>query len=223
MIYLYHKKHKITGLNYFGKTTVDPYSYNGSGKYWNSHLKKHGKEIETVEVWKFDNVNECSLFAINFSKENNIVESKDWANLKEENGLDGGFEKYRWYSNGNEDRLCINSPGKDWKLGRLNQKSITSGHKWYNNGSINISAKNKPAGNEWKEGMLTKNIPSLKDRTHIFFDTTHRNKLKRINQEKLKDGSHIFLQTWVCEHCNKQGTGLTNYKRWHGINCKERT
>jgi hypothetical protein len=60
-LYLYHKKHKITGLNYFGKTDNDPINYNGSGVYWNSHLRKHGKLIETVQVWEFDNINEFCL------------------------------------------------------------------------------------------------------------------------------------------------------------------
>ena len=31
-----------------------------------------------------------------FSKQNNIVDSEEWANLKEENGLDGGFDKGGW-------------------------------------------------------------------------------------------------------------------------------
>jgi len=50
--YLYIKKHSITGLKYFGKTTEsDPYKYLGSGTYWKKHYKKHGKEfIETIWV-----------------------------------------------------------------------------------------------------------------------------------------------------------------------------
>lgn len=89
-IYLYHKRHSITGLNYFGKTTTNPYTYNGSGKYWNSHLAVNGTLIETIQVWEFNDIEECSNFAIDFSIKNNIVESKEWANLKIENGKDGG-------------------------------------------------------------------------------------------------------------------------------------
>lgn len=89
--YLYHKRHKLTGLNYFGKTIGDPYTYNGSGLYWNSHLKKHGTDIETIQVWEFNDITECSKFAIDFSISNNIVESKEWANLIVENGITGGF------------------------------------------------------------------------------------------------------------------------------------
>jgi tRNA G37 N-methylase Trm5 len=28
------------------------------------------------------------------------------------------------------------------------------------------------------------------------------------------------LVPYKCEHCGKEGSGLGNYKRWHGINCK---
>lgn len=47
---LYIKQHKITGLLYFGKTVkTDIHSYYGSGKRWNSHLKRHGYDhVETI-------------------------------------------------------------------------------------------------------------------------------------------------------------------------------
>lgn len=89
-IYLYVKKHKTTGLKYFGKTTKkDPYSYLGSGKYWIRHLKKHGPDVETINVWSFEDSQKCEKFALNFSSDNKIVESKEWANLRPENGRDG--------------------------------------------------------------------------------------------------------------------------------------
>lgn len=90
MIYLYVKTHNVTGLKYFGKTTKkDPFKYKGSGKYWSRHLKKYGNYVSTEIIGEFLLENEASDFALNFSKENNIVESTEWANLKEENGLDG--------------------------------------------------------------------------------------------------------------------------------------
>jgi hypothetical protein len=90
-IYLYIKQHNKTKLKYFGKTIHDPYSYKGSGKYWKKHIKKHGNdEVTTLNVWQFDNIDKCTQFALNFSRENNIVESTEWANLQLENGLDGG-------------------------------------------------------------------------------------------------------------------------------------
>jgi hypothetical protein len=89
--YLYHKRHVETGLNYFGKTAKNPYEYLGSGVYWTRHLATHGANIETVQVWGFTDLNECSAFALDFSKKYNIVESSEWANLRDENGRDGGY------------------------------------------------------------------------------------------------------------------------------------
>jgi len=89
-IYLYVKQHKTTKLKYFGVTSKkDPYVYIGSGTYWRRHLKVHGKDIDTLEVWEFTDPEECEKFALNFSEKNNIVESKEWANLRPENGRDG--------------------------------------------------------------------------------------------------------------------------------------
>ena len=90
--FLYIKQHSITGIKYFGKTTKDPYKYNGSGKHWKRHIKKHGSEhIKTIWVSEpFIDSELISEYALTFSKEHNIVESKDWANLMEENGLAGG-------------------------------------------------------------------------------------------------------------------------------------
>ena len=91
--YLYIKQHSITGLKYFGKTTKDPLKYNGSGVHWTRHIKQHGKE-HIITTWVsepyIDSI-AISEFALSFSRDNNIVESKDWANIIPENGLDGGF------------------------------------------------------------------------------------------------------------------------------------
>ena len=87
------KTHNKTGLKYLCKTsTIDPnkpFNYNGSGKYWKKHLKKHGYDI-TTEILKI-----CSSRAelvregIYYSKLYNIVQSKEFANIVEERG-DGG-------------------------------------------------------------------------------------------------------------------------------------
>lgn len=90
-ITLYIKTHNKTGLKYFGKTSNDrdPEKYAGSGKYWLRHLRKHGKDLSTKILGVFDDPIKCSEFAIKFSRDNNIVESDEWANLREENGQDG--------------------------------------------------------------------------------------------------------------------------------------
>lgn len=88
--YLYIKQHSVTKKKYFGKTTRNPYVYKGSGKHWVRHYKKHGKEfIETLWVSDLYTDTRISEIAIQFSIENNIVESSEWLNLILENGLDG--------------------------------------------------------------------------------------------------------------------------------------
>jgi hypothetical protein len=89
---LYIKQHSITGLKYFGKTTRDPLKYNGSGKHWIRHIKKHGRKyiITTHLIGPFTDAADISEFALFFSEEFDIVDSDLWANMKPENGLDGG-------------------------------------------------------------------------------------------------------------------------------------
>lgn len=86
--YLYIKQHNVTGLKYFGKTIKkDPIKYKGSGDYWLNHLAVHGNDVTTTWYQLFTDIDELKAFALEFSKENNIVESNEWANLIVENGL----------------------------------------------------------------------------------------------------------------------------------------
>lgn len=88
--WLYLKQHSVTGLKYFGKTIKDPERYSGSGVYWTQHLAVHGNDICTIWKKLFTSQEELTKFALNYSRENNIVESTDYANLKPEDGLMGG-------------------------------------------------------------------------------------------------------------------------------------
>lgn len=89
--FLYLKRHKDTKLLYFGKTVrTDPIKYNGSGKYWKNHLKKYGKNVETIWYKKFYDIYELIDFALAFSEIFDITNSELFANLCEENGLNGG-------------------------------------------------------------------------------------------------------------------------------------
>jgi hypothetical protein len=88
-IYLYVKTHNVTGLKYLGKTTKDPLKYTGSGKYWLKHLKKHGNDVTTEVIFTTNSIEKFKEFSINYSIQNNIVESKEWANLILETGSGG--------------------------------------------------------------------------------------------------------------------------------------
>jgi hypothetical protein len=41
-----------------------------------------------------------------------------------------------------------------------------------------------------------------------------------VNQKMLAESKHPSQILWKCEHCNKEGKNSTNYKRFHGQNCK---
>ena len=89
--WLYIKQHNVTGLKYFGKTTQkDPIKYKGSGVHWRSHLEKHGEDVTTIWVQLFEDKQQLTEYALNFSIENEIIKSKEWANMKLEDGLMGG-------------------------------------------------------------------------------------------------------------------------------------
>jgi hypothetical protein len=67
----------------------DPHKYKGSGKHWKRHIRIHGYKVDTEIYFQSENVDEAAQIAIKFSKENNIVESKEWANMIEENCIIG--------------------------------------------------------------------------------------------------------------------------------------
>jgi len=85
------KTHNVTGKKYFCKTTklnkLD--TYTGSGLAWKSHLKQYGKDISTGVVGVYYESERCLEASLKYSKEWNIVASKEWLNLIDENGLDG--------------------------------------------------------------------------------------------------------------------------------------
>ena len=85
------KKHNKTGLLYFCKTVrlEQAKSYSGSGVYWKRHLKEHGNDFSTL--WISDVFYDSAIVkvAVSFSDTHDIVNSKLWANLIPENGLDG--------------------------------------------------------------------------------------------------------------------------------------
>jgi hypothetical protein len=91
-IYLYKKTHRVTGLKYLGTTnSKNPYRYKGSGTYWRHHCDKHGYDIDTEILFETDNKEELRSKGLYYSELWNVVDSKEWANLKPEEGNGGGY------------------------------------------------------------------------------------------------------------------------------------
>lgn len=143
-IYLYVKQCQHCGLKYFGKTiNSEVEKYLGSGKYWLNHINSHGKNlVTTVNIWHFDNQDAATDFALNFSSENRIVESKEWANLVPEDGKDGN-SKY----------VITQDLRNKFKRANTGKNNPMYGTFWINNGSENRKVRHEseiPSG--WTKG-----------------------------------------------------------------------
>lgn len=91
-IYLYVKTHNITGLKYLGKTILkDPHKYHGSGIRWTRHLKKHGYDYTTEILRECSSKEELKEWGLYYSDLWNVAKSREWANLKVEEGEGGSF------------------------------------------------------------------------------------------------------------------------------------
>lgn len=133
--YLYVKRHIGTGLLYFGKTVKNPYKYNGSGLRWKRHLKKHGAFVETLNVWEFDNVDDAEVFALAFSEENNIVASKEWANIIEENGKDGAPKGHKGHNFTEQQRKKMSDASKErWECDEYRERVAEAHRETYRKG-----------------------------------------------------------------------------------------
>lgn len=88
-VYLYVKTHGGTGLKYFGKTVKDPYVYKGSGVHWKRHLELFGDNVLTEVLGKYYDKESLNRDALSFSYLHDISNSKEWANIIIETGLDG--------------------------------------------------------------------------------------------------------------------------------------
>ena len=230
--YLYIKQHSITGLKYFGKTTKDPYTYKGSGVYWNDHIKKNGKE-HIVTLWVSELFHDTSIvdYALQLSEENNIVKSKGWANQKPENGLDGGgdgssiknnpgYSTFKNILTNENKKLNINDPlvlsGEYVGINKGKTSSVETRAK--------LSAVHK--GKKRSEETKTKISTSIKGKKHSEETKTKLRKPKSDEHKAKISAAHIgktrpYCKSKLveCPHCKLIG-GVINMTRYHFDNCK---
>lgn len=183
MITLYVKVHRKTGLKYFGKTTKNNASkYKGSGIHWKRHIKHHGNDVDTIIVAQFECEEECEQFALAYSELHNIVESPEWANLKEENGKDGSPKGVR-FSDSHREKIRQNM------LGVCNNDfdDVTRA-------KMSVAAKNRA-------------IKQTSEGKNIFQGAQGRDIAKRRNMQLIASGKHNFLVKGLVSVINKNGVG----------------
>lgn len=105
------KTHEVTRLKYLcytRRTGEDYATYLGSGTLWRRHLKKHGAAITTEKIFETDNLAAFKELALAKSKELDVVNSTQWANLKHEEGDGGDTASGKvWITDGTKDRLHL--------------------------------------------------------------------------------------------------------------------
>jgi hypothetical protein len=166
--FLYIKKHKKTGLKYFGKTTkTNVNSYLGSGKYWKKHINKHGKEyVETIWISEpFYNKELLVEFSTFLSDLFDIEKSSEWANLITENGLDGApkgvkVKGLKGEKNGMFGKTKEQNPfykkthsldqKKKWREMRMGEKNSNYGAKSFTEETYKKLRRPKPKGSNYK-------------------------------------------------------------------------
>ena len=93
MLYLLVKEHNLTGLKYLCKKTARSFDecekYKGSGVYWKKHLTKYGNDVSTTCLFITEDKEEFRKVAKKYSLEYEVTQSKEWANLCDEEGQGG--------------------------------------------------------------------------------------------------------------------------------------
>lgn len=175
--YLYIKQHTKTGKLYFGKTTKnDVEKYLGSGNHWRRHYNYHGREY-VVTLWYclFYDKEECNKFALMFSKQENIVQSKEWLNQIFETGLDRYQNGKSGYKH-SEETKC--------KIGEKNKVSVK---KYFESDEGKEQAKNhsiKRLGTKMSNDFCKHQSESLKKSWNNgirVFKEEHKDRLRTIN------------------------------------------
>ena len=231
---LYIKQCPHCGLKYFGKSVrQDIEKYPGSGVRWTSHLAKH--KVKAVHLWNSDWHHDTSIkrFALKFSRMNKIVGSNAWANLREEDGLEGGntfsgrrhtpetIEKMKLaaikrppHSTETRNKIAKSKKGQGKGIERLrsqeHQQNLTKSLQGKAPWNVGVNGyKNKSQQLTCPHCDVTGGSGGMK-RSHFDFCKNNPNK-KTVKKSKQK--------IVMCPCCGKTG-GMTNMKRFHFENCK---
>lgn len=201
MFYLYLKTHNKTGLKYLGFTSKDPNKYLGSGKHWINHLKIHGTDIRTEILLETEDKTKIKEAGLYYSSLWNVVKSRDFANMTNEEGTGGAIFLGRKHKPESIQKI------KDSKKGTV----FSEEHKQRlsESAQIRFGDKNPFYGKHHTDDSKQKMSQSLIGKIRT---TEFKENLSKIYSGKPKP----IIQ---CPHCKKEG-GLPQMKRYHFDNCK---
>jgi hypothetical protein len=222
----------VSGLKYFCKTTKidDEFDrYFGSGVKWRRMTKR--RQDKLVKLWVSDFFHDTSIvkFAMRFSRFNRIVESNEWANLKPENGLDGGSDSSFYTDKVREKiskgRIKYLKENGNPHLGmkRSDETKRRIGEK--SKGRKACLGRPRPEETKRKIGNANRGKTRSLEVRQKMSETrkgkswgSHSEEARQRMSETRKGKPQRVLQ---CPHCGKTG-GVSNIKRYHMENCNER-
>ena len=202
--YLYIKRHRQTGLMYFGRTvSKNPLKYRGSGVYWQNHLKVYGNDVETIWLHLFHNFDDLTEFASFFSEEFDIVQSKKWANLIPEDGSNR-FPEHHHFNKGENNPMFGKKQSREFcdLMSKIHSGKIQTEESKEKNRQAHLGKSNSK---ETREKISKANKGQRR---------TAEQKENYSKAQKGKPQSKV-----ECPHCHKIG-GATNMTRYHFDNCK---
>ena len=207
-IYLYLKTHNKTGLKYLGITKQDPYKYMGSGLYWTSHLEAHGPEHST-EVLHECTEEDVEKWGRYYSEKYNVVESKEFANLKPETGYGGTGMTGKTQSEETRQKIRDSLTGvKHTEERRRKNSEAHNGQVPWNKGLTNATSHTE----EHKQYMSN----LMTGEGNHFYGKSHTKETRsKMSEAALK------RRKITCPHCGKE-TPPGLHKRWHGDNCRKK-
>lgn len=177
--------------------------YPGSGKYWKSHIKQHGKEhVEHIwnSAWFYDD--SIKPYALWLSELLNVVDSHAWANLCAEDGLSGGI---LGISDKTRQLLTERSSGKN--NGMYGKKH--SDESKLKNRNSQLGEKSWAYGKSKSEETKAKMSAAAKGKKKSP-EAIENMRLAKKNQPK-----------GICVHCGTEAI-KSNIARWHDDNCKHK-
>lgn len=196
---------ELNGIKYFCKSVrKNIETYTGSGTRWLKHVRKYGKQnIKTLWVSDWFNCPiELQKFALEYSKNNNIVESKEWANLVPENGIGGGSIKGHMAG--------VPKP-KSLKHRKSISKTLSG-----------ISLEDRHGKDKANEIRLKMSLTRKGQKRPIeAVEKTRQSHIGKKRTEETKQRmreERVLRNAITCTHC-KKNVLPGNFHRWHGEYC----
>jgi hypothetical protein len=215
MIYLYIKESPL-GLKYLGKTERNPFKYVGSGTYWKKHLKKHKftyEDIKTTILFETTNKEDLKNKGIYYSELYDIVDSKEWANLRTEEGDGGDTSKFiDWEKFNSVSRL---RGDKHWTRNMSEkQKELLSNQIKGNKNpacrpDVREKIRQKALGRTFSEEIKQKMSENRKAEKNFYYGKKHTEEIKQKMKEKAKGR---YSLNWFVEKYGENGNKLYEEK-----------